>query len=95
MRAGSRSHSGWIPSSGASVPRLAPLTRLGVLATVAALGDGVQRETLMIMDVGGGAGNIIGPLLNALAARNTGFERQNGRCYRRRPGHGQRRTIDT
>ena len=37
MRADSRSHSGWIPSSGASVPRLAPLTRLGMLATVAAV----------------------------------------------------------
>lgn len=37
MRSDSRSHSGWILSSGASVPRLAPLTRLGMLATVAAL----------------------------------------------------------
>jgi len=37
MRTDSRSRSGWIPSSSASVPRPAPLTRLGVLATVAAL----------------------------------------------------------
>jgi hypothetical protein len=37
MRSDSRSHSGWILSSGASVPRLAPLTRLGMFAAVAAL----------------------------------------------------------
>ena len=38
-------------------------------ATVSALGEGALRESLMIMDVGGRAGNIIRPLLNALAAR--------------------------
>jgi hypothetical protein len=38
-------------------------------AAVAALGDGAMREALTVMDVGGGAGNIIRPLLDALAAR--------------------------
>lgn len=37
MHTDSRSHSGWIPSSGAGVPRLAPLTRLGMFALVATM----------------------------------------------------------
>ena len=38
-------------------------------AAVAALGDGAQCESLVIIDVGGGTGNIIRPLLDALVAR--------------------------
>lgn len=36
---------------------------------LSALGEGVRRKPLAILDVGGGAGNLLGPLLETLVAR--------------------------
>ena len=38
-------------------------------ATIAALGGGIQRKRFHLMDVGGGAGNMLAPLLDELAAK--------------------------
>ena len=43
--------------------------RLLARLTIAALDDGAQRKTLTILDVGGGAGNMIGPMLETLVNR--------------------------
>ncbi len=43
-------------------------------AAIAALGNGAKRKILLILDVGGGAGNMIAPLLNALAAKRGNLE---------------------
>lgn len=43
-------------------------------AAITALGNGTRRRVLNILDVGGGAGNMIVPLLNLLAAKRGNLE---------------------